>query len=278
MSRGRGERGEGEGGGRGGRGGTGQAARGGTWASRAVAGGVRGVAACPAFQPPLSPSYVDQALGTSPRLDKELFFSHPAVIRAFVQYVKAIVTRVNTVTGVPYAADPAVLAWELANEPQARGAGGGWGWEGRRGRAAARPCQRWPVSGSAPLEGPLSAATRPPAHPRPRARPRPPSCQTRDRYEADRGMVPGSTIHAWAKTVSAAIKALDPIHLVALGDEGWRADQGGVAAPPGADALSAAWMGDGAKGVDYVANAAIPTLDFCTLHVYPANWGFLPEQ
>jgi hypothetical protein len=45
------------------------------------------------------------------RRPRELFFFDPAVIAAYKAYVRVIVTRNNTVTGVPYAADPAILAW-----------------------------------------------------------------------------------------------------------------------------------------------------------------------
>ena len=39
----------------------------------------------------------------------------------FKQYVRAIVTRNNTVTGRRYCEDPTIMAWDLANEPFAPG-------------------------------------------------------------------------------------------------------------------------------------------------------------
>lgn len=38
------------------------------------------------------------------------------------QYVRHVVLRTNTVTGVPYREDPTIMAWQLANEPRP-----GWG-------------------------------------------------------------------------------------------------------------------------------------------------------
>lgn len=36
---------------------------------------------------------------------------------AFKNYVKAILTRRNSITGVLYKDDPTIMAWDLANEP-----------------------------------------------------------------------------------------------------------------------------------------------------------------
>ncbi|KAK9827642.1 hypothetical protein WJX81_002329 [Elliptochloris bilobata] len=67
--------------------------------------------------------YVDQVLGDAkPKLDKELFFTDPAVRTAFKKYVYTILHRNNTLVpgGLLYKDDPTVLAWELQNEPQLR--------------------------------------------------------------------------------------------------------------------------------------------------------------
>ncbi len=68
----------------------------------------------------------------------------------------------------------------------------------------------------------------------------------------------GSTINAWAKTISAYIKSIDPNHLVAIGDEGWFQEANPPTYPyaPGV-------------GVDFVKNLQISTLDFGTFHSYP---------
>lgn len=50
--------------------------------------------------------------------DKDDFFDKPEVQKAFLAYVKMLLTRVNTVTGVAYKDDPTIFAWDLMNEPQ----------------------------------------------------------------------------------------------------------------------------------------------------------------
>ncbi|GAB2285370.1 Mannan endo-1,4-beta-mannosidase 2 [Dionaea muscipula] len=45
------------------------------------------------------------------------FFFDPSIRAYFKNYVKAVLTRKNTITGVEYKDDPAIFAWELINEP-----------------------------------------------------------------------------------------------------------------------------------------------------------------
>lgn len=49
------------------------------------------------------------------------FYRSPEAIALYHDYVRAVVTRTNTVTGVRYADDPAIMAWQLANEPRSAG-------------------------------------------------------------------------------------------------------------------------------------------------------------
>ncbi len=49
------------------------------------------------------------------------FYRSPEAIALYHAYVRALVTRVNTVTGLAYADDPAIMAWQLANEPRPAG-------------------------------------------------------------------------------------------------------------------------------------------------------------
>ena len=46
------------------------------------------------------------------------FYAHEAALERWQVHVRRMVGRVNSVTGVPYAEDPALMAWQLANEPR----------------------------------------------------------------------------------------------------------------------------------------------------------------
>jgi mannan endo-1,4-beta-mannosidase len=46
------------------------------------------------------------------------FYTNDKAQREYRQVIARIVRRVNTVTGKPYAADPAIMSWQLANEPR----------------------------------------------------------------------------------------------------------------------------------------------------------------
>jgi mannan endo-1,4-beta-mannosidase len=49
------------------------------------------------------------------------FYGHAAAVRMFDDYVRALVGRRNTITGRSYRDDPAILSWQLANEPRPGG-------------------------------------------------------------------------------------------------------------------------------------------------------------
>ncbi|WP_420471998.1 glycoside hydrolase 5 family protein [Brevundimonas sp. FT23042] len=49
------------------------------------------------------------------------FYRSPDAIARYHAHIRKIVGRVNTVTGRPYAEDPAIMAWQLANEPRPGG-------------------------------------------------------------------------------------------------------------------------------------------------------------
>ncbi|KAK9664209.1 hypothetical protein RND81_14G026100 [Saponaria officinalis] len=46
------------------------------------------------------------------------FFFDPTIQTYFKHYVKTVLTRKNTITGIEYRDDPIILAWELINEPR----------------------------------------------------------------------------------------------------------------------------------------------------------------
>lgn len=48
--------------------------------------------------------------------DADAFYSHPGAIAEFKAYIAMFLLRINTVTGIPYREEPAILAWELGNE------------------------------------------------------------------------------------------------------------------------------------------------------------------
>lgn len=46
------------------------------------------------------------------------FYANKKAVGRFFSYVRTLVTRTNSVTGVKYAEDPALMAWQLCNEPR----------------------------------------------------------------------------------------------------------------------------------------------------------------
>ncbi len=50
--------------------------------------------------------------------NKDLFYSNECARQAYKDYVEFVLQRVNTLTGIRYKDDPAILAFELANEPR----------------------------------------------------------------------------------------------------------------------------------------------------------------
>ncbi|GAA5023833.1 glycoside hydrolase 5 family protein [Kitasatospora paranensis] len=72
----------------------------------------------------------------------------------------------------------------------------------------------------------------------------------------------GATLLAWAREMSAHVKALAPRQLVAVGDEGFYGRPGNADYPY-----------SDYEGVRWEELLALPAVDYGTVHVYPQNWG-----
>jgi mannan endo-1,4-beta-mannosidase len=86
---------------------------------------------------------------------------------------------------------------------------------------------------------------------------------TRDNYERERGLKPGSLAHDWLWEMSAFVDGEAPKQMIASGEEGYRSE---------GTSDRYHWINNGLKGSDYVSNLYIPWLDFATLHAYPDQW------
>lgn len=49
------------------------------------------------------------------------FYANPKAVAMYHDWVRTVVTRTNAITGTPYAQDPTIMAWQLANEPRPGG-------------------------------------------------------------------------------------------------------------------------------------------------------------
>lgn len=65
--------------------------------------------------------YVDWAGLPSPQRGDPRFFTERRIIDHYKSHIQHLLNRVNTVDGIRYADHPAVLAWELLNEPRGNG-------------------------------------------------------------------------------------------------------------------------------------------------------------
>uniref|UniRef100_A0ACD5V8C2 Uncharacterized protein n=1 Tax=Avena sativa TaxID=4498 RepID=A0ACD5V8C2_AVESA len=59
-----------------------------------------------------------QAAGANVTNSTDSFFYHPTIKGYYRDYVKAILTRRNSYSGIRYSDEPAIFAWELMNEPR----------------------------------------------------------------------------------------------------------------------------------------------------------------
>jgi mannan endo-1,4-beta-mannosidase len=65
--------------------------------------------------------YVAWAGLPDPQEGDPRFFTHREVIGLYKQHLRTLLSRVNTLDGIPYGEHPAVLGWELLNEPRGQG-------------------------------------------------------------------------------------------------------------------------------------------------------------
>ena len=129
---------------------------------------------------------------------------------------------------------------------------------------------------------------------------------TTDGYEQNRGIAPGKLVCDWVKEMAPYFKSLAPLQMITTGvhccqdihtvvgivqpqqrcmflesargaavctwarldvgtagEEGYRSE-GNKQEPH-------AWINNGQKGVDFVCNVNVPTIDFATVHVYPGT-------
>lgn len=59
-----------------------------------------------------------QAAGINVGSSNDSFFSDPTIKGYYKEYVKSILMRKNSISGVEYRNEPAIFAWELVNEPR----------------------------------------------------------------------------------------------------------------------------------------------------------------
>jgi mannan endo-1,4-beta-mannosidase len=76
-----------------------------------------------------------------------------------------------------------------------------------------------------------------------------------------------STLKTWVITTSKYIKSIDGKHMVTTGEEGF----GPIAGDDGSYPYQLS-----AGGSNFTANCEVPTIDFCTYHLYPESWSVTP--
>jgi mannan endo-1,4-beta-mannosidase len=76
-----------------------------------------------------------------------------------------------------------------------------------------------------------------------------------------------STLKTWVINTSKYIKSIDGKHMVTTGEEGF----GPIAGDDGSYPYQLS-----AGGSNFTANCEVPTIDFCTYHLYPESWSVTP--
>lgn len=89
-----------------------------------------------------------------------------------------------------------------------------------------------------------------------------PRCQGSGLYPTSRACTT-ATLTSWAGDMASFIKTIDPNHLVSAGDEGFYCKS---------DAAPDDWTMNCTQGVDTVALAQAPGIDWMSFHLYPVGW------
>ncbi|WP_162462999.1 glycoside hydrolase 5 family protein [Paenibacillus psychroresistens] len=136
--------------------------------------------------------YVDETLGSGHSINE--FYTDETVKSHYRNYIRMLIERRNIFTNVLYRDEPAIFAWELANEPRNKN----------------------------------------------------------DDFT-------GTKLFLWASEMAQYIKVLDPNHMVATGEEGFKTGDED-------------WVDNGSEGLDFSRNISIPEIDFATVHLYMDGW------
>ncbi|XP_021992161.1 mannan endo-1,4-beta-mannosidase 5 [Helianthus annuus] len=65
------------------------------------------------------PQYVEWARNSGVQVSSyDDFYTNPIVKGYYKNHVQRVITRINTITQIAYSHDPAIMAWELINEPR----------------------------------------------------------------------------------------------------------------------------------------------------------------
>ncbi|KAL0430417.1 UNVERIFIED_CONTAM: Mannan endo-1,4-beta-mannosidase 4 [Sesamum radiatum] len=170
--------------------------------------------------------------------NEDEFFTNPIVKDYYKNHIKAVLNRVNTITGVAYKDDPTIFAWELMNEPRCQS-----DLSGKPIQAVLNRVNT--ITGVAYKDDPTIFAW---------------ELMNEPRCQSD---LSGRAIQNWAAEMSAYLKLIDKNHLLEIGTEGFYGESisGKKQDNPGYEV-----------GTDFIANNLIPQIDFATIHLYPDRW------
>ncbi|KAL9261779.1 Mannan endo-1,4-beta-mannosidase 2-like protein [Drosera capensis] len=238
----------------------------------------------------------EEGVGISSSNDS--FFYDPSIRIYFKDYIKAVLTRKNTITGIEYRDDPAIFAWELINEPHCMSDPSGDTLVFRLGFGFPMGIPKLVCVGflNTRLGMGMDNWFRVRVwgyDPHPEPAPLPfllPLTVTRCIIEhelvffscstwrlqlafglAEKGktwkrkMCDSKFDNDWIKEMSAFVKSVDDKHLVTVGLEGFYGPK-----RPKSSMNPSAWVST--IGTDFIRDSQIPTIDFASVHIYPDQW------